>query len=139
MPVEIDTIIGQLEWASQRGLSELTVTLGDTRLNIRRSGSKPGKGPQSPPVGTAASDNDAAPQHSVDAPMAGICHLASDPGSAPFVQIGDDISLGQTICVIEAMKVMTSVTSTLSGTVSAILVEDGASVAAGTALFEVHP
>lgn len=139
MPVEIDTIIGQLEWASQQGLSELTVTLDGATLNIRRTGSQTGQPPQSAPVGEDAPIAQATPQRTVDAPMAGICHLASEPDSAPFVQVGDEISVGQTICVIEAMKVMTSVTSTLAGTVSAVLVEDGASVTAETALFELRP
>ena len=54
MPVEIDTIIGQLEWASQQGLSELTVTLDGATLNIRRASSQTGQAPQSAPVGEDA-------------------------------------------------------------------------------------
>ncbi|WP_168770626.1 acetyl-CoA carboxylase biotin carboxyl carrier protein [Flavimaricola marinus] len=74
----------------------------------------------------------------VVAPMAGICHFRSDGESEPFVSIGDTIRDGQTVCMIEAMKVMTSITATVAGIVDAILVDDGASVAAGDPLILVR-
>jgi acetyl-CoA carboxylase biotin carboxyl carrier protein len=144
MPADIDAIIGQMEWAAKQGLSELTVTLGDTSLYLRRAAAERGHAPQAvttPQVvisdATLGADVDV--HQTVDAQMAGICHLSGDTDGAPFVSVGDKISSGQTLCIIEAMKVMTSVTATISGTISAVLIEDGASVSAHTPLFEVRP
>lgn len=148
MPIEIDAIIAQMEWAAARGLSTFAVNVSGACIQIRRDASfvapttsRPaGSFASSAPVAAPIKDS-AAPTidaQTIDAPMAGLCHLAGDSDSAVFVSVGDEIEVGQTICMIEAMKVMTAVTATKSGTVKAILVEDGASVDAGAALFEVQ-
>lgn len=143
MPIEIDAIIAQMEWAAARGLSEFAVNSSGARIQIRRRGSPTAhrasdtaQNPVPPALSTGGTARSAA--QTIDAPMAGICHLAGDSGSAPFVSVGGAIEVGQTICMIEAMKVMTSVTATAAGTVKSILIEDGVSVDAGAALVEVQ-
>lgn len=140
MPIEIDAIIAQMEWTATRGLSKFVVNSSGARIQIRRSGTPTSDAvqKQEPPV---ASEDEVAGRsvQTVDTPMAGICHLSGDNDSAPFVSVGDKIDVGQTICMIEAMKVMTFITATATGTVKNILVDDGASVNAGAALVEVHP
>ena len=142
MPIEIDAIIAKMEWAARRGLSEFSANAAGTRIQIRRdTGVAPTAAPFAHPVMESSDPQNISTSDlslSEIAPMAGICHLSSESGTEPFVAVGDVVELGQTICMIEAMKVMTSVTATKSGTIKAILVEDGASVDAGTALFEVQ-
>ena len=64
----------------------------------------------------------------VVAPLVGVFYRASSPGARPFVEVGDTVERGQTVCIIEAMKVMNEVTSDFRGTVASILVEDGEAV-----------
>lgn len=92
--------------------------------------------PQASPV--PAAEPAGGDHHAIGAPLSGIVHLAKDADSAPFVRVGDQVSKGQTLCLIEAMKVMTSVGADLDGTVVEIAVEDGASVEAGTVLMKVR-
>ncbi|WCR01573.1 acetyl-CoA carboxylase biotin carboxyl carrier protein [Paracoccus saliphilus] len=75
---------------------------------------------------------------SITAPLSGICYLAPDSGTSPFISIGARIAEGETLCVIEAMKVMTPVTASAEGIVEAILVEDGASVTTGDPLVRIR-
>lgn len=142
MPIEIETIIEQMEWAASRGLAEFSTTSSGTKIHISRAG---GAGPTSPNVDAApepAASRDASPQtteQTIDAPMAGICHLSGESGGGVFVSVGDTVEVGQTICLIEAMKMMMSIAATASGTVKTILVEDGETVDAGSPLVAVQP
>lgn len=70
-------------------------------------------------------------------PMVGTFYLRSSPDAPPLVNVGDSISVGQTLCIIEAMKVMNEIKAEKSGTVSAIIAEDGAPVQFGDVLFRV--
>jgi len=142
MPIDIDTLIAKMEWAAQRGMSTVALKTSGTRINIRRLGvasSTPvalSGEPLSKELAASVQDDDA---NTVLAPMTGICYLKPESNETAFISVGDTVIEGQTICIIEAMKVMTSVPSIASGTVEAILVEDGASVDAGTALIMVRP
>lgn len=70
----------------------------------------------------------------VTSPMVGTVYLASEPGAANFVQVGDKVSEGQTLLIVEAMKTMNQIPSPGAGTVKRILVEDGAAVEFGAPL-----
>lgn len=137
MPSEIDTIIQQMEWAASRSLAEFTITASGIKIHIQRVADP--VAPRSLVAGAAQKTENVRPVHAltIDAPMAGICHLSNENGGDAFITKGDKIEIGQTICVIEAMKLMTAIPATTSGTVKAILVEDGDAIAAGTALVEV--
>ncbi|MCH5267140.1 MAG: acetyl-CoA carboxylase biotin carboxyl carrier protein [Lachnospiraceae bacterium] len=82
---------------------------------------------------TAAATGDKA----VTAPIVGTFYQASAPDKPPFVKVGDTISKGDVVCIIEAMKFMNEVTSEVSGTITEILVEDGQFVEFGQELFRV--
>ena len=77
---------------------------------------------------------DPAAQH---APLAGIVHLQPAPGAAAFVQVGQAVSRGDTICLIEAMKVFNAVRAERDGTVTAILVTSGQEIDAGETLMRI--
>lgn len=99
-----------------------------------------------PPPQTPAGESAAAAQESdpashpgaVTSPMVGTVYLQAEPGSDPFVRVGDKVAEGQTLLIVEAMKTMNQIPSPNSGTVSRILVEDGAPVEFGAVLMIVE-
>ncbi|CTQ32106.1 acetyl-CoA carboxylase biotin carboxyl carrier protein [Jannaschia rubra] len=91
----------------------------------------------SAPAATAPSapqEDPAQDPGAVSSPMVGTIYLASEPGAAPFVQVGDSVAEGQTLLIVEAMKTMNQIPSPRAGTVKRILVEDGAPVEYGAPL-----
>jgi acetyl-CoA carboxylase biotin carboxyl carrier protein len=77
--------------------------------------------------------------HVIEAPMVGTFYRAPAPGAEPFVKEGDYVEKGQTLCIIEALKVMNEIESDVSGIVRKILVEDGQPVEYGQPLFYIEP
>ena len=75
--------------------------------------------------------------NAITAPMVGTFYSASSPDAPAFVNVGDSISEGQTICIIEAMKVMNEIKAETSGTVTTIVAKDGEPVQFGDALFQI--
>ena len=98
----------------------------------------PAAAPAAPSAGGEAPAADAPAGNEITAPMVGTFYAASSPDAAPYVNVGDTISEGQTICVIEAMKVMNEIKAETSGTVTAIVAKDGEAVQFGDALFRVQ-
>jgi acetyl-CoA carboxylase biotin carboxyl carrier protein len=76
--------------------------------------------------------------HVVKSPMVGTFYRSSSPGSAPFIQIGSVVKEGDTLCIIEAMKILNEIESDKSGTVTQILCENGQAVEYGQPLFVVE-
>jgi acetyl-CoA carboxylase biotin carboxyl carrier protein len=73
--------------------------------------------------------------HAVKSPMVGTFYRSASPGAAPFVEIGDTVAAGDTLCIVEAMKLMNEIEADVGGTVKAILVENGQPVEFGQPLF----
>jgi acetyl-CoA carboxylase biotin carboxyl carrier protein len=86
----------------------------------------------------AAPVTEAAAGHAVKSPMVGTFYRSSSPGSAPFIQIGSVVKEGDTLCIIEAMKILNEIESDKSGTVTQILCENGQAVEYGQPLFIVE-
>lgn len=82
----------------------------------------------------AASKND----HTVTAPMVGTFYSAAAPGAKTFVDIGSEVNVGDTLCIIEAMKMMNQIESEVAGKVVSVLVENGSPVEFGQALFVIE-
>jgi acetyl-CoA carboxylase biotin carboxyl carrier protein len=129
-------MIRLMAWAARHDLRHLVHDDGETRIEILRDdvlGSTlhvatsvhAGRAPTPPAAGEGPAKG------LVRAPLAGICHLSPDPDSLPFVQPGDRVAAGQTLCLIEAMKVMTAVIAPTAGVVADILVQPAATVAPG--------
>ena len=98
--------------------------------------------PQAPPAGQAAAAPPAGDPASlpgaVTSPMVGTCYLSAEPGSAPFVTIGQQVAEGDTLLIVEAMKTMNHIPAPRAGTVRRILVEDGTPVEFGAPLMVVE-
>jgi acetyl-CoA carboxylase biotin carboxyl carrier protein len=140
------------------GIAELEVTEGEEKVKIVRGGSA-GKemvvlSPSAVPMSAtsvqavAAAPLAAAPAaaaeaptaqegHMVKSPMVGTFYRASAPGAKAFVEVGDTVKVGQTICVIEAMKLMNEIEADKDGVVKAIMVENGQPVEYGEPLMMI--
>ncbi|MCC8393945.1 acetyl-CoA carboxylase biotin carboxyl carrier protein [Paraburkholderia sp. MMS20-SJTR3] len=143
-----------IDLVSESGISELEVTEGEGKVRIVKNAppvyvqpSATYAAPQFPQAAPAAAGEApaapaapaaAAPQgHVVTSPMVGTFYRAPSPGADPFVQVGDTVKEGQTICIIEAMKLLNEIESDKSGVVKEILVENGQAVEYGQPLFVV--
>lgn len=98
----------------------------------------PASAPASAPAPAAESDDPAALPGAVTSPMVGTAYLSPEPGAPAFVKVGDSVSEGQTLLIVEAMKTMNQIPSPTSGTVKRILIEDGAPVEFGAPLMVIE-
>ncbi|MBW6417007.1 acetyl-CoA carboxylase biotin carboxyl carrier protein [Celeribacter sp. PS-C1] len=99
----------------------------------------PAAAPASAPVAAAADAGDPANDpNAVPSPMVGTAYLAAEPGAAPFVKVGDKVSEGQTVLIVEAMKTMNHIPAPKSGTVKRVLVDDGTPVEFGAPLMIIE-
>ncbi len=92
-------------------------------------------------AGEAAEAGGAAEAHLIDieSPMVGTFHAQPEPGAEPYVRVGSRIGLGQTLCIIEAMKIMNPIDAEASGVITEVLVQDAQPVEFGQVLFKVDP
>jgi acetyl-CoA carboxylase biotin carboxyl carrier protein len=91
-----------------------------------------------PALSEAAADVVALAGHTVKSPMVGSFYRTSSPGAKPFVEIGDTVAVGDTICIIEAMKIMNEIEADKAGVIKKIMVDNGAAVEYGQPLFVIE-
>ena len=135
-----------IDLVQQSGIAELEITEGEERVRISRSmpTAPPQPGAPAQVVGIApaapapAGPAEAAPPpegHVIRSPMVGTFYRSSAPGAKSFVEIGDAVKAGQTLCIIEAMKLLNEIEADRDGVVKAVLVENGQPVEYGEPLF----
>lgn len=134
-----------IDLVQQSGIAELEITEGEERVRISRSGpaaavqssGPPQLVPATPATGGAPpAEAEAAPEgHVIRSPMVGTFYRASAPGAKAFVEIGQAVKSGQTLCIIEAMKLLNEIEADRDGVVKAVLVENGQPVEYGEPLF----
>ena len=141
----IAELTAQLE---KNGLTELEWSEGDRSIRVVRN---PAAAPAPSPPAQAAQAATSAPVPApgpgdatpppgpgdVASPMVGTVYLAAEPGARPFVQVGDSVTKGQTMLIVEAMKTMNPIIAPVSGTVEQILVADGEAVEYGQPLMTI--
>lgn len=118
------------ELLQETGLSEIEYESGAQRIRVNRGGTSVAAAtmapaPAAPVHSSAAAGPDQPPPGAVTSPMVGTAYLSSEPGSAPFVKVGDRVDTGQTLLIIEAMKVMNPIAAPHDGTVTEIRIQDG--------------
>ena len=121
----------------ETGLAEVEITEGDRSIRVVRNGIAAAGTPMAPapaPVAAAAAANDEPHPGSVTSPMVGTVYLAANPDAEPFVKVGNQVSEGDTLFIIEAMKVMNPIPAPRTGTVKSVLVDDGQPVEFGEPL-----
>ncbi len=136
MQIETDLVRQLAELLDETQLTEIEVQDGDRRIRVARKISAAAAAPVAAaapaaapaPVASAAPAVEApAAAHpgTVKSPMVGTVYLAANPEAANFVAVGDKVAAGATLLIVEAMKVMNSITSPRAGTVKAVLVDNG--------------
>ncbi|MCK7492111.1 MAG: acetyl-CoA carboxylase biotin carboxyl carrier protein [Comamonadaceae bacterium] len=144
-----------IDLVQESGISELEVTEGEEKVRIAKHGRRRARCTTTPtcrrrraagPAPAAAAPAAPAPSRPpprsrkatcVKAPMVGTFYRSSAPGSKPFVEVGQAVQVGDTLCIIEAMKLMNEIESDAAGTIKAILVENGQPVEYGQPLFVI--
>lgn len=158
MDVDIEELTLLLETLEGMDFSQFVYEKGDVRIEVRRgavvdaetSAPVPAPAPAVPPApaapapevgvhaapaGFARQDDDV----DITAPLLGTVYLAPKPGETRFVEVGSSISEGDTVCIVEVMKLMNSVPSPVTGTIVAVHVGDGDLAEFGQVLFTVRP
>ena len=139
-----------IDLVSESNVSELEITEAEGKVRIVKAGGSPmlmqpgvammatpAAAPAAavpPPVTPEAAE---ATDHTVKSPMVGTFYRSASPGAKPFVEMGGQVKEGQTICFIEAMKILNEIEADKSGTISKILCEDGQAVEYGQPLFTI--
>jgi acetyl-CoA carboxylase biotin carboxyl carrier protein len=140
-----------IDLVQESGISELEVTEGEEKVRIAKHApaaaapvnyvaqipaAAPAAAPVAAPAAAAAPAANALPEGQVvKSPMVGTFYRASAPGAKPLAEVGQSVSSGDVLCIIEAMKLMNEIESEFSGTIKAILVENGEPVEYGEPLF----
>lgn len=132
-----------IDLVQESGISELEVTEGEEKVKIVKNGGPTAAqavpAPVLAPVSTSARADVTAlpaeiPGHVVKSPMVGTFYRSPSPGAKPFVEVGDTVKSGDTICIIEAMKLLNEIECDKDGVVKAVLVENGQPVEYGEPL-----
>lgn len=144
-----------IDLVAESDIAELEVTEGESKVRIVKSGGAPqnqvvmmqpspamqqSAAPSPAPVSAAPVTNNApavteAQGHVVKSPMVGTFYRSSSPGSPPFVEVGSSVKEGDTLCIIEAMKLLNEIDADATGVIKQILVENGQPVEFGQPLF----
>jgi acetyl-CoA carboxylase biotin carboxyl carrier protein len=140
-----------IDLVEESGIAELEITEGEEKVRISRnnSASAPATAvvtpvaatPAAPVVAVANPAVEVAPAqaegHVLKSPMVGTYYRAPTPGAKPFVEVGQTVSEGDTVCIIEAMKLLNEIEADRSGVIKAILVENGQPVEYGHPLMVI--
>ena len=139
-----------IDLVQESGIAELEITEGEEKVRISRAGNTVQTAVMTMPQATtmmaaapaaaaavaAAPETPAAPEgHVVKSPMVGTFYRSSAPGAKPFVEIGQSVNAGETLCIIEAMKLLNEIEADQGGVVKSVLVENGQPVEYGQPLF----
>lgn len=140
----IESVRELIAMMSKGGISELDLTTGDVSIRLRSQTATVAVAAAGVPSGTAPAPvqtpvSQEPEGHVITSPMIGTYYSAPAPGEAAFVQVGDEVEMGQVIGIIEAMKIMNEITADHSGVVSDVLVQNAQPVEYGTPLMRVVP
>jgi acetyl-CoA carboxylase biotin carboxyl carrier protein len=143
-----------IDLVQNSGISELEISEGEEKIRIAKHSAVPQAttvmlgggtsyaqpaGHGAPSAAIAAAEVPSPPAepagHAVKAPMVGTFYRSGSPGASPFAEVGQAVKQGDTLCIIEAMKLMNEIEADASGTIKAIMVENGQPVEFGQPLF----
>ncbi len=152
--MDIRKIKKLIELLDESGVAEIEIKEGEDSVRISRQSAAVAAAPApvyapapaaapaavnpAPAAAEAPAADDEIAGHKVTSPMVGTFYRASSPGAAPFTDVGKQVNEGDTLCIIEAMKMLNQIEADKSGTVKAILVEDGQPVEFGQPIFVIE-
>ncbi len=128
----------------ESGVAEVEIEDEGMRVSVRRAGERPAFQPEAPFAEDEPADLPVLPAAAagtirIESPMVGVFYRAPEPGQPPFVEVGDVVAPGQTMCMLEAMKLFNELKAEAAGRVTAIHAENGKPVEFGQLLFELEP
>jgi acetyl-CoA carboxylase biotin carboxyl carrier protein len=143
-----------IELLEESGIAELEINEGEESVRISRYSSAPppqqvsyaapaapappAAAPAAAPAESGTEEESMPSGHVVKSPMVGTFYSSSSPGAKPFVNVGDSVTEGETVCIVEAMKILNQIEADASGTVKAILVENAQPVEYGQPLMIIE-
>lgn len=139
-----------IELLDESGIAEIEIKEGEESVRISRYSGGVAPAPMHYAIPAPAAPAAAAPviaaaippvnkaDHTVTSPMVGTFYASASPGAKPFVDIGSEVSVGDTLCIIEAMKMMNQIESDKGGRVTAVLIKNGEPVEFGQPLFIIE-
>ena len=143
-----------IDLVQESGIAELEITEGEEKVKIVKGGEAtvtplaPAAAPPAtvpaavvaaaPAAAAAAAEEPAQPGHVLKAPMVGTFYRSPSPEAKPFVEVGQNVKAGETVCIIEAMKLMNEIEADATGMIKAILVEGGQPVEYGQPLLIIE-
>ena len=135
-----------LQLMESRGLVELEMEHQGLRIRLKKASSSPSPqlveyvaGVPQPPLSSAQKTGEEGRWIVIKSPMVGTLYRTPAPDAPPFVEVGQDLEVGQVVCIIEAMKLMNEIKSEVAGRVVEVLVQNGDPVEFGQPLFTVEP
>jgi oxaloacetate decarboxylase alpha subunit len=139
-----DRVSRILELVEQSDLDEVVIEEGDLRMTVRKSGAPaaaaaPPAAPSVAPAAATEAGDSANGHHVVRSKWVATFYRSPGPSEPSFVEVGDRVEPGQTLCILEMMKMMNELTADIAGVVREILVENGATVQYGQPLFHIEP
>lgn len=157
--MDIRKIKKLIELLEESGIAEIEIHEGEESVRISRNSTQaapvaampqvfaapaaaaapaPAAAPAEAPAGAEESASDIPDGHAITSPMVGTFYRAPSPGAKPFVEVGQSVQEGDTLCIIEAMKILNQIESDKNGVVAAILVENGQPIEYGQPLFVIQ-
>jgi acetyl-CoA carboxylase biotin carboxyl carrier protein len=141
-----------IEMLEESSLAEIEINEGEESIRISRASSvtppppvayaaappPPAAAHPAAPAAPAAEESEIPSGHAVNSPMVGTFYRAPSPGAKPFVDVGDSVAAGDTLCIIEAMKMLNEIEADKAGVVKAVLKENGQPVEYGEPLFIIE-
>ena len=137
--MDMDRLREIVQLLKDEGLTEITIAEGDARITVRRAPAGPALPVEPVSAGVAPAAAVPAGTLPITAPLVGTFYRRATPESPPLAEVGQIVHPGDTVCIIEAMKVMNEIKAEASGRVRSVQVEDGAPVEYGQVLFVLDP
>ena len=141
-PLPLDQVEKIVVLLRESGVGEIRVRRGETEISVK---AMPESAPPQRPAGTEAPGQapEASPEtnglYSVRSPLVGTFYRAPAPGESSYVEVGDAVQAGQTLCIVEAMKMMNEIVADVSGEVVEVLAENSGGVEYDQPLFSLRP
>ena len=143
-PLPLDQVEKMVDLLRESGIGEIRVRQGETEISVKAMPETP----PTPPQRTAGTEvpveaPEASPEtnglHAVRSPLVGTFYRAPAPGESSYVEVGDTVKAGQTLCIVEAMKMMNEIVADVSGEVVEVLAENSGGVEYDQPLFRLRP
>jgi acetyl-CoA carboxylase biotin carboxyl carrier protein len=141
-PLPLEEVERLVELLLESGVGEIRVRQGEMEISVRARTEATAATPQTTPATQAVPeivDPEMDGLHAVRSPVVGTFYRAPAPGEDPYVEVGDAVSAGQTLCIVEAMKLMNEIVADVSGEVVEVLADNAGGVEYDQPLFYLRP